>query len=304
MFSSILISVILPVFVIIGIGWLLDRAFTLDQPTLSKLNFYVFLPALMFVMLLNDRIGLRELLAVGAFTTLHMLLLFGLSWGLFSFGNLQARRTVMSLGVALNNCGNFGIPLVLLAFGTTTGSVDTVGVLTVIIMVQNLATFTGGIWLMEREKPGGGSILLNIARLPVLYVIILAFVMRWQHWVLPKPIAVPVNHLADGLIAVALLTLGVQLSRARLTRVALPVVLITGARLLVAPLLAVALLPFFHFGRQIDSILIVAAGFPVAVNLTILSAEYRRDEDLASQSIFISTLLSGVTLAVILALVR
>ena len=50
----------------------------------------------------------------------------------------------------------------------------------------------------------------------------------------------------------------------------------------------------------LSALLVVAAGFPVAVNLTILSAEYRRDEDLASQSIFVSTLLSGVTLAVLL----
>ena len=49
--GQILYSVILPVFIIIGVGWLLDRKFQLDLPTLSKLNFYVFVPALMFVML-------------------------------------------------------------------------------------------------------------------------------------------------------------------------------------------------------------------------------------------------------------
>ena len=53
-----------------------------------------------------------------------------------------------------------------------------------------------------------------------------------------------------------------------------------------------------------DELLAVAAGFPVAVNLTILAAEYRQDEALATQSIFLTTLLSAATVAVLILLVR
>jgi hypothetical protein len=308
--TQILVSVILPVFVIIGIGWLLDRRFQLDLPTLSKLNFYVFVPALMFVMLLEEPITAKELLTVGVFSVAHFALLFALAWAAFLHRRLRDRRTVMTLGAVLYNCGNFGIPLVLLAFP---GNRGVVGILVIIIMVQNLLTFTAGVWLMERQARAAGSALLNMLKLPTLYAIVLALLMRWQGWELPREMLVlndphgrpgVINYLANGLIGIALLTLGVQLSRARLSKALGPVSAVTGMRLLVSPLLAAGLLLFFPFSREVAAVLIVAAGFPVAVNLTILSAEYRQHEDLASQSIFISTLLSAVTLAVLLAVVR
>ena len=306
--GQILLSVILPVFIIIGIGWLLDRRFQLDLPTLSKLNFYVFVPALMFVLLLEEKITGTELLRVGVFSLAHFVLLFTLAWAVFLHRSLRDRRTVMTLGVVLYNCGNFGIPLVLLAFGH-----GPIGVLVIIIMVQNFVTFTAGVWLMERQTRSAGSALANMLKMPTLYAIALALVMRWQGWVLPRELLVindpagrpgVINYLANGLIGIALLTLGVQLSRARLSRALGPVTAVTGMRLLVSPLLAAALLPFFRFTPETAAVLVVAAGFPVAVNLTILSAEYRRHEDLASQSIFISTLLSALTLAVLLAVMK
>jgi len=307
--GQILVSVILPVFIIIGIGWLLDRRFRLDLPTLSKLNFYVFVPALMFVMLLEEPITARELLTVGVFSVLHFTLLFAMAWGAFMHRRLRDRRTVMTLGTVLYNCGNFGIPLVLLAFPDNRG---VIGILVIIIMVQNLLTFTAGVWLMERQARSAGSALVNMLKLPTLYAIVLALLMRWQGWELPRELLVlndagragVINYLANGLIGIALLTLGVQLSRARLSRALGPVSAVTGMRLLISPLLAAALLPLFHFSREAAAVLVVAAGFPVAVNLTILSAEYRQHEDIASQSIFVSTLISAVTLAVLLAIVR
>jgi predicted permease len=308
MLLDILTSVILPIFIIIGIGWLLDRRFQLDLPTLSKLNFYVFLPALLFVLLLKEPIDLQNMLTVGAFFTVHLLLLFALAWVLFSLRGLRERRTVMTLGSVLNNCGNYGIPLVLLAFGP-----GVVWALVVIIILNALFTFTAGVWMLERQARSTGSALANMARFPAVYAIVLALVMRWQGWRLPDALLTlqegalrpgSLNYLADGLVGIALLTLGVQLSRAKLSTVLLPVLSVTGMRLIVSPLLALALLPFFRFNAELSAMLIVAAGFPVAVNLTILAAEYRQDEEMISQSIFFSTLLSAGTLAVILMLVR
>lgn len=303
LFARILIEVILPVFLLIGLGALLDRRFRLDLPTLAKLNFYAFVPALSFVALVQARIDARQMLRVGGFTLVHLGLMFGLMLALcLLVPALRRRLAVLTLGATLNNCGNYGIPLVLLAFPNL--QQEAVGVLIVIIVLQNLFIFTIGIWLMERQARRGESPWLNMLKIPVIYAIAAALLVRAFGWTLPAPLMTPLQHLYNGLIAVALLTLGVQLSRARPGGSVGPVALITGMRLVVAPLLAAALLPCFHLPGWTAAILIVAAGFPVAVNLTILSAEYQHDEDLASQSIFISTLLSAVTLSVILALVR
>ena len=70
------------------------------------------------------------------------------------------------------------------------------------------------------------------------------------------------------------------------------------------PLVAVGLVHVLGFGPDVSSLLIVAAGLPVAVNVYILSAQYQQDEELASQAVFWTTLLSGVTISILLALAR
>ena len=38
----------IPIFILIGVGFILDRKFKLDLYTLSKLNFYILLPTFVF----------------------------------------------------------------------------------------------------------------------------------------------------------------------------------------------------------------------------------------------------------------
>ncbi len=295
MLITVFLAVIAPIFLLIAVGIALDRRFRLDLPTLSKLNFYAFVPALTFVKLLEAEIRPAQMFTVGLFTLAHAALLLALAWSAFSF--LKEKQTILTLGTIFTNAGNYGIPFVLLAFGDAQ-----IGVITTVLVVQNLLTFTLGIWLMERKAHGAGQVLGSMLRVPVVYAVALALTLRAFHLVPPAPIYAPLKYLSDGLIPIALLTLGAQLARTRLTQDALPLSAVTAMRLLVSPLLAALLVVPFGFTAPVSAVLIASAGFPVAVNVYILAAEYRRDEELASQSIFLTTLLSGLTLSLLLVL--
>ena len=47
--AQVFTQVLLPILVMFGCGWLLDRRARLDLASLVKLNLYVFVPAFMFV---------------------------------------------------------------------------------------------------------------------------------------------------------------------------------------------------------------------------------------------------------------
>ncbi len=63
-------------------------------------------------------------------------------------------------------------------------------------------------------------------------------------------------------------------------------------------------LNFHAFVPALVFVNIVAAGLPVAVNAAILAGVYRRNEDLASQSVFWTTLLSALTVTTLLLIVN
>lgn len=294
---EIFFEIILPIFILIGVGVALDRVREIDLPTLSALNFYVFVPALIFIKILEAEIAPRLMLGVGLFAVAHVLALWGLTRITFSWKPLQSNRTVLSLGTMFFNAGNYGIPLTILAFGE-----EMVSVLAVVLMVQNFLSFTLGIWLLEKERRQTDGVLRRLVGIPVVHAIILALLLKWLDVTLVEQVRVPLGYLADGLIPIALLTLGVQLSRSRSSGNVLPLGILGGLRLVVSPVIAWGLVVVFGFEAPVSTLLIVTAGLPVAVNVYILSAEYNEDADLASQGVFWTTLASAVTVAILLSL--
>lgn len=297
MLFTILYSIILPVFVLVGLGFGLDRRLRFDMRTLADLNFYIFVPALVFVHLVQTELPMATLLAVGGFCVAHGAIMYVTGRLVFAtHPALRQKETVLSLGTVFYNAGNYGIPLIVLAFGH-----EHLEVIAAVLIVQNFLSFTFGIGLLERNRRTG-RMLVNLIRIPTIQAIGLAVIVRLTavNWAAVEPLARPARFLADGLVPVALLTLGVQLSRARPRGMGVPMLAVTTLRLLVSPLVAVGMTALFGFQPPVASVLIVAAGLPVAVNVAILAGVYQKDADLASQAVFWSTMLSAVTISVLL----
>lgn len=296
---EILTSIILPIFVLIGVGVLVDRTLKPDLRTLTKLNFHVFVPALIFMKIFEADIRPGEMAQVAGVTLVHLLLLCGFGYAVFSRPAWRAHRPVLTAGTVFYNAGNYGIPFVGLAFGP-----EYIGVIAVVLMVQNLLNFTLGIWLFHHRSQGVGAVLKAFVKVPVIPAILLAVGLRYLQaataFSLPPAIAVPLGHLSDGLIPVALLTLGVQLSRIRIGEGWRPLSALVVMRLLLSPALALALVVFFGIEGTLAAVLIAAAGLPMAVNVYILASEYGEDAALASQGVFWTTLLSAGTLTLLL----
>jgi len=300
---EVLVSIILPVFAVIGVGTLMGRLFSLDAGTLSKLNFYVFVPAILLSKILDsDHDPARFGVAV-AFSVIHLLLMLAVSLVLFNLGPLKAHRRTLTLGALFYNAGNYGLPLAQLAFGE-----EALGIMAFLVMVQNLASFTLGLWLVADGQQGWQGALKQSLKAPVIYAILGGLLLNKLGIALPRPVRVPVDILADGLIPVALLTLGVQLSRVRISSQPLALSALAIARLLLSPLLAAGLAAvgqlLFPEMSAVAPILVVAAGLPVAVNVYILSAEYDREPELASQMVFWTTLASALTVTAWLVIYR
>jgi predicted permease len=291
--------IVVPIFLLIGTGTLMDRVFKLDLRTLSKLNFYVFVPALAFVSLLEADIGGDRMIRIALFAAIHVAVLFVLCRLFIARWESRETNLVLLLGTMFFNCGNYGFPLVILAFGR-----EYLGIAAVVLLVQNLLSFTLGVWLFEKQSRGFLKTFIGLLRIPVIYAVSLPFLLRWLNRDVPGPLMDSFRFLGDGLIPVALLTLGAQLSRSFGIKNILSISTVTGMRLIVSPLVAagILLVPFFALSVTDRAVLVAMAGLPVAVNVYILASQYEKGEELASQSVFWSTLLSAVTLSVLLTL--
>ncbi len=297
---QILTNIILPVFLLVGLGALLDRVLPIDVDTLAKLSFYVFISAVVFLKLLDSNLDPARFGEVLIFALVHMALLGVISWQVFGLKAFRAERPVLVMSAIFYNSGNFGLPFAQLAFGDLG-----VSVMTILMMIQLIANFTIGLWLVgvgDRKQLIKGVLLS-----PVIWMIVLALLLHAFQIKLPQPVLESVGYLADGLIPVALITLGVQLSRSKPFGKLNLLAAATVAKLVAAPLLALGMLAVWASfapaqAGQLGPILVAGSGLPIAVNVYILAAEYGKDPELSSQVIFWSTLLSALTLTAWLAL--
>ena len=302
MLFQIFVDVCLPILILIGLGWGLDRLFDFDLKTLVKLNLYLFVPAFILVRLSTSDLAGVIGLKIVAFTVSVILSMGAISWIVCAIRRIPpGERYAMKLSTMIYNCGNWGIPLMTLAFSEL-GAVVQVFVLA----TMNLTGFSIGIFIANAGSSDRKGWFLPILKQPSPYAILTALILRALDNPLENIIFVwtPLSYLADGLVAFALLTLGVQLAKTRppAPRGTLGITLFI--RLIGGPLVATGLTWLFGFQGEIAAILIVGAAAPTAVNTALLAHEFKADHRFAAAAVLYSTLFAAVIVTGLLAMLR
>ncbi|TVY04379.1 AEC family transporter [Cohnella terricola] len=304
-FLHILWNNVLPLSIVIGLGIALHRIFKLDIRTLSKLNFYLFSPAIMFELLYGTAISLQLFGQVLLFFVIFMLLQYAVLEAVVRVRKYKGgMRAAMRNSVLFYNSANYGIPINQLAFS---GNTYTLSIQVIIMMMQSLIPNTYGIYNVNAHKATWREIRKVILSMPVIYVIPVALLMRGFSVPLPESVDISVGYLSHAFIAMALFTLGVQLGDMKgfLSRkLALDVGIATTLRLVAGPLLAWGVVLLLGVDDMTASALIVSSAVPTSLSSVLLAVEFDNEKDFASQSVLMSTALSIVTVTAAIYLLR
>lgn len=300
-FLHILLTNVLPMVIMISLGIMLQRAFKLDIKTLSKLNFYLFSPAIMFDLLYKTIISVNIIVKVLLFFAVFMIAQYIIVEVVVRLrGYAPSMKSAMRNSVLFYNSANYGIPLNQLAFA---GNKDTLAIQVLIMMVQSLVPNTYGIYNVNAHKADMRMIWRTIISMPIIYVIPIAFLLRGFEVPIPQPIATPLKYLADAFIGTALITLGVQLGNMewKIKRSLLIDVSLSGVlRLVAGPLLAWLIVSLMPFDKLTAAALIVSSAVPTSLSSVLLAVEFDNEAEFASQSVFVSTILSILTVTAVI----
>ncbi|EOS55653.1 AEC family transporter [Paenibacillus barengoltzii] len=302
MIGEIVLDVVLPIFILIGLGALMQRAFKLDLYTLAKINFYFVTPAVVFVSMYESEMSAELLGSVTAFYVLYVLLLYGVSrlvsWRLKFRPGMRAAFTN---SLILDNSGNYGLPINQLAFK---GDPLATSVQALVMTFQSLVTFTYGVMSVQRAKSGGTlkAALIGFLKMPVPYALVLGMALHLLQWPIPYFVSKPLGYIADSMVAIALLTLGAQIVKYPLRLDRIDVYVSVALRLLIGPVIGFILVWVLGLKGIPAQALLIASGMPTGVNSTILAEEYDNEPDFASQTVLISTLLNIITMTALISL--
>ncbi|MEC0209508.1 AEC family transporter [Paenibacillus ehimensis] len=302
-FTHILLNNVIPLTIMIAIGVILYRAFKLDIKTLSKLNFYLFSPALVFKMLYESSLSLAVLGQTLLFFVLFFAAMFFLMEIVIRLRGYQGGMIpAMRNSVIFYNSANYAIPLNQLVF---VGDAFTLSIQIIIMMMQSLLPNTYGIYAVNASKRNDmKQTLRTILTLPVIYIIPIAFLMKGLHVPIPGPVYAPINYVSDAFIATALLTLGVQLGSMKWTFNLTDVLLSNVLRLCVGPVVGFLIVMLMGIEGVMAQALVLSCAVPTSLSSVLIAVEYDNEPEFSSQAVFSSTIFSIVTVTLVIYLMK
>lgn len=306
------LAALLPVVILIAIGFIAGRAGLISASStkdLSKLVFTIFLPPMLFRTMVNvhpENLQGRPLLAY----VIGMALMYAV---MFFAAGRNRRAAVLALAASYSNTVMIGIALIQFAFGE-----QGVAVLLALIAVHSLIMLSLATVVLElvtlKEKNARASgkkahpmqimtaSICNTLKQPMIFPIILGLLYAQTGWGIPAVIDKPLQLLSSAFSPLAVILVGITLASTRvgehlrmalclsmLKNVAHP--LIVG---FVGLLLGLSGLPL--------AVMIVTAALPIGANVFLFAQRYETALPEVTAAVAVSSAVALVSVAVALSL--
>lgn len=284
---------------LIGLGYGLQKKIGFDLKTLTRLNFWIFVPAFLFINIYESKLSGGQLGKIFLHFCVFFPLLGLLTWGFAGlFGFADRLRRAITASVMFYNSGNYGIPVAQLAFP---GMALPLQVQAAIVMMQNISNFTIGLALVAGGRGGRKrDTLIEIFKLPMVYVLVVAWLMRTFGIAPPAPLNTALHWLSSALVPVAVVTLGAQMAGLKAPPLSAALAFSLLSRLVFAPVLGFVTVWMLGIQGELAQALVISTAFPTAVNSALLALEYDNEPEFAAAAVFYSTLISSVTVSAVI----
>lgn len=272
-----------------------------NSKSVSDLCIYVFSPALFFHSVTTSSLDLGDLGKIVLFALL-LFLLFGLFvklLGLLLKWDLPYQNTLM-LASAFPNTGNYGLPIVLFAFGD-----EGMTIAIIYVVMQSLLMNSAGVfYASNHEKTPRKEIFFTIIRMPGFIAITIGLFMKIADIAVPEAIGNATGLLGQAAVPVLLTLLGITLASIQIKNVMKFIGTAAVLKLVAFPAIGFLLLSLFYPAGSLESkVLLISVATPSAATTTLLAIKFNMNPDMVSSAMFISTFASIITIPILLMIV-
>ena len=299
-------SITVPIFLLIGLGYIAFRFRVLDPGHVRAFGAFVLnfaLPALIVRALAAQR-------PAEIANTRYLLIYGGGSLAVFAFtfavarwarGRKRAASAIVALGACASNSGFIGYPVAALVIGAPAGVA-----LSLNMAFENMILIPLALTLAETGA-GGGSFIATIAksagrlvRNPLIIAIVAGAALAFSGLALPGPVTRAIDILANAAGAVALFAIGGSLVGLSLRGMAGDVALIVVGKLVLHPLVIFALLWLFPgLDPNLRKAMLIFASVPM-ITVYPLFAQIAGQGPLGSAALVAATAVSFATISAML----
>ncbi|CAH2211868.1 AEC family transporter [Tepidibacter aestuarii] len=291
-------------FALILIGYTANKKELITQnlnKELSNIVLYITLPALIIKSMQYD--FSKEMLksSIGIIIISISMYLMSILISFFVIKNLDVKgkiKDIIQYLIIFPNVGFMGYPVISSIYGDS-------GVFYTALfnMPFNILVWSLGVMIMSRHSDKDNSV--NIKQIvfnPGMFAIITGYTLFLLSIKIPTPIYNILNVLANTTTPMSMILVGSILAQSSIKEAIRNkyLLIVSCLRLLIIPFIVyLTLKNVFHLNGLLLGIPSIVSGMPSAANCAIFATKYDNDHILASQGIFITTLLSVITIPLI-----
>lgn len=290
-----IVSRVLSIFALIVVGYMARKAKVVDKSLIRGLSGFILNVALPFTIIAGfDRSIPRSALPDLAETALWAMALhgFGIAAATLAFRKFpDNERKVLSYVTVFSNCGFMGLPVAESVFGK-------IGVMyaSIYVVIFQVFIWTYGVALFSGEASKGQlkKALLNPGTISVLIGLVLWFLP----FELPRALNDSITSMSNLTTPLSMVVVGATLADVPLKGLFKGKELWIGAamRIAIVPLAVFAAMRLLGAGSLPARIAAFLTAMPAAAQSVIFAERYEADVELASKMVFVSTVLSVLTI--------
>jgi malonate transporter len=311
---SIVLSSLIPVAVLIAIGFIAGRAHWVRAEAtkgLASLVFMVLTPALLFRTMSTVHVERLDFKPVAA----YFAAVIGLFLVMLAWRRATQRATVLALAATFSNTVAIGVPLIGLAYGEA-GMVTLFTIISLhALILLTLATIALELAMARQAAHAAATphssaawhrpvldALRNGILHPVPLPILVGLLFAQTGLVMPDVLDRPLQLLGNAMGPMSLLLVGVTLANARIGQHLRGALGLSLLKNLVLPALValIGILMGLH-GLPL-TVLVVTASLPIGANVFMFSQRYQVAEELVTASVAVSTALAMLSVSLVMAL--
>lgn len=291
---------VLPIFILMLIGYLIKRTKLADKKSLdvmNKLVFKIFLPVLLFYNIYSTQTADVFDVKLIAFTVVGILFIFVLGYiSVLFLTKDNARRGVMLQGFFRANFAILGIPLVSYICGNKTSGIASLMVAVVIPMFSILAVIA-----LERFRKGNNKLdvlklLKGVITNPLIIGCVIGMIFFIFNIKLPAVIEKSVKDISSIATPLSIIVLGSVFEFSDIKGYFRENAIVVATRLVIVPLIIIPVAVWLGFSGEALACLLVVFASPVSVSSFAMAQQMDGDQTLAAQVIVLSSVFCLVTL--------
>ncbi|SFG84224.1 AEC family transporter [Sporolactobacillus nakayamae] len=298
-YFHLLTSISVPILIICICGAILQKKRSVDTKLLADISLYILAPALILSALSESHLKGDNVIHIFMFSIIMTAALWVVAIITAKIIHLpEPSARALTLTTVFSNANNYGLPVLLLAFGQAGFSLGAVYVIGQIILVNIL-----GMYIASRSELSGKQSIVHILKSPLIYASLAGTLLVLTQLHLPVGTATAAHMLGAAYPVLVLLILGIKLGNTKMSGIRRPEVWIgVFLRLIIVPIIAKGVLIALGIHGMLASVLLVEISMPAAVNSVMLIEKFDGDSELASLIVTITTILSFIYLPLLISI--